>query len=701
MLRDWVQENRLFLLAGLLLLAFLLLVLSTGYFSGYISGYGNLEAISTGFWLMVVGVLALWGALALRQRPITLRQEEGNVSRLQDEEIVQPERARWWMVFAGALLLFLLAESNAEASGLISPPPEGLQLLGFVMGIALVTAGLIGNRWLRPRLGWQEGLFLLGLTLAALGLRFWNLDTNIQHFIDEANFAYDSMRFRDEVTFTEPTLNFKENGPVPVISPHVLGSFSSLFTYMQHLLSGIFGQNLTGFRAFSAITGALTVPALYLLGRSLFDRSTAMLGALILLSLPPHLHFSQLGLNNITDPLFGTLAIAFMVRGELHNRRMDYVLCGVSLGMTQYFYEGGRLLYPALILLWMGKIFLTKSEHRGHILLAALATVLVAMPFFYTLYHANTGSLTPRATYSRIELDQEYFEILEEEGELDTHLRLHAQQTFLVYVHASEMNVTYRMNQPGIVHLLVPHTFYYGDDRPLLLEFLVPFFLMGVAYVAYQWRSPAVAVLLLWVLLTSVGNMQSWESAKTPRYVVVMPALALLTAVGVRVLLDFMFSSKKQFRLVVGIMVVLGLVASVLQANYYFNEHLEDFNQDYRRIEPGLDGMDAVFRSLDFPPGTHIYILGSEAFNTFQAETLLEYHRDDLALWVVMQDNLAPFFTELTREEGDADFAFYIAPRDKETRDLLASYFELSPPQYSPNPDVPQEEQMVLYYVKR
>jgi hypothetical protein len=63
-------------------------------------------------------------------------------------------------------------------------------------------------------------------------------------------------------------------------------------------------------------------------------------------------------LNNIADPLFGTLAFAFIGRGLLHGRRTDFAIGGAMLGLTHYFYEGGRLLYMPLALAWIAACLL-------------------------------------------------------------------------------------------------------------------------------------------------------------------------------------------------------------------------------------------------------------------------------------------------------------------------------------------------------
>jgi 4-amino-4-deoxy-L-arabinose transferase-like glycosyltransferase len=224
-------------------------------------------------------------------------------------------------------------------------------------------------------LGREIALVLL-LTLAALIARFWNLGNDVTVMVDEGHFALGITYF-----WQFPDVNLLE--PMPTSA-----SFPFIFSYGQAILVEIFGRDFQGLRALSAVLGALTIPATYGLARELFARRVAVMAAVLLLALPPHIHYSRLALNNIADPLFGVLALMFLARGLRTRRRLDYVLSGVMLGFTQYFYEGGRILYPALIVGWMGAGFLLwrpKPSPRGLILLV-LTFVIVAMPVYYTLY---------------------------------------------------------------------------------------------------------------------------------------------------------------------------------------------------------------------------------------------------------------------------------------------------------------------------
>jgi hypothetical protein len=201
----------------------------------------------------------------------------------------------------------------------------------------------------------------------------------------------------------------------------------------------VIGRNLAGLRAVSAGSGVMTVLALILLAQELFGRRTALLAAAMLAVYPPHIQFSRLALNNVADPFFGTMALYFMARGintppqpsrlqwlsppqpspllwggrrGRGDIRFNFALAGAMLGLTQYFYEGGRFLLPALVLGWLGFVAVSiilniisaemkrgvnradsssKFDHARLHDLAKAATILllvaaiVGAPVYYTL----------------------------------------------------------------------------------------------------------------------------------------------------------------------------------------------------------------------------------------------------------------------------------------------------------------------------
>jgi 4-amino-4-deoxy-L-arabinose transferase-like glycosyltransferase len=134
----------------------------------------------------------------------------------------------------------------------------------------------------------------------------------------------------------------------------------------------------------------------------LFDRRAGLLAALLLATYPPHIHFSRLALNNIADPLFGVLALALLAAGLRQRSRRALWLGGMALGLTAYFYEGGRLFYPLLTLLWLPALILAYRPPARLLARFGLAALLVAAPVYLTLA-AIGDSPAYRLTESRID----------------------------------------------------------------------------------------------------------------------------------------------------------------------------------------------------------------------------------------------------------------------------------------------------------
>jgi 4-amino-4-deoxy-L-arabinose transferase-like glycosyltransferase len=155
------------------------------------------------------------------------------------------------------------------------------------------------------------------------------------------------------------------------------------------------------------IVGTLGVLAVYGLSRALFDRRVALAAAFVMVGLPLHIHFSRLGLPHIWDTLFGTLTLMFIARGLKTNRRSDWALAGMSLGLTL---EGGRLLFPPVVILWTAVLILTQRkrlrEHGHGFLVCALAAVFISAPVYFSIYSLDSSSAS---RYAESGMSGEYF----------------------------------------------------------------------------------------------------------------------------------------------------------------------------------------------------------------------------------------------------------------------------------------------------
>jgi hypothetical protein len=617
------------------------------------------EAIfERGIQLVLLGVAAMGIALffAVRQRPPMPRAERVRL---------HPTRPNWFLAALGLLMIGAVIESSVhlyqiERLADISHHEQFYLLCG---GGVLLAWGLGGGGLPHrlPRIAWGQLLPVVAITLLGLGLRFWKLDVAFQRFIDEMNFA-------------TVVYYFWGDEHINIFEPIVRG-FPAIYPFLQNETVEIWGRNLYGLRAPSAIFGTLTIPAIYLLGRTLFDHPTGLLGAFLLAVYPVHIQWSRLGMNNIADPFFGTLALAFLARGMRFNNRRDYAIAGVCLGMTQYFYEGGRLVFPGLVAGWIGfGLLVGYSRRRIHGLLITIAAALViAAPIYFTLEEMDLPLTSRMDTVSQ-------HDILLEEFQRTGDWRVYEP----------------KMKEAARLYVNIPEytVFYYGGYTGLMLVFMLPAFLLGLSFVIWRFYTPAV-VLLGWVVLTTAGNVYMADKPITARYVVLLPALALLMAVGIRQLLPMLLPPRTSPRFQYAWMLLVAGMLGLLQLHYYFGEHLDIFNQQIRQHRTA-DGEDALFRSQEFPPGTHIYMIGEPTvLDEGYGKGMLSFLADELTLRVLKPEDVDEEWVS-TLPVG-IDYAFYIMPDDRETWQLLSSHFYLEGPSYSPY-GVPEDKELVLYY---
>ncbi len=630
------------------------------------------------FWgwvLLALGGVVLW--LALRRSGDSLLEAD---SPAESRPIPGLRLIHWLALSAGLILLCLFMQMQRPpfmswhfGMGWPLEISYHLQFMTFAGGLLLFVWGVGGGlstAWLRRREVW----IVAGITLLALVLRLIAAGETIRGLIDELNTVA-------EVLALQQFPDVKLLWPMTGISP-----FPWFFAYGQYLSVEIMGNTLAGLRGASAVTGALAVPAAYLLARSLFDRRTAVIAALLLATFPPHLHFSRLALLNIADSLFGVAAVGLLLHGFRRGGRMPFILAGVCLGLTQYFYEGGRLFFPLFLVLILGWLVVTGQRRLIHwrgLGLSLLVAVVTSIPLYYT-WLVIDAPLAGRMGDAGLGLD--YWRTFLLSGAEDGWLGIQLDQVrraFLVYVGMPETSV------------------FYGGQTALILPMVVPFFLLGLTFTLFRPRRPAF-ILVLWVIGTSLGNgLLMLNSAATTRYLGVMPILMVLTAAGVRYGLPLLFptdSIRLAFRRVNYRTALVGLVAilAVGQAIYYFGPHLSYFNWQFRAARPVLDVDDAVLRAAELPAGTHVILIPSYYFDLGYAGEFLHFLTPDKQLTTIMNIDLTEDW--LRDLPAGVDYAFFIDPQDHTTYQLIDRVFHLEAPVYSPHAVVPDDDQFIMIY---
>jgi hypothetical protein len=419
----------------------------------------------------------------------------------------------------------------------------GLAVAGSVNRVERASAadeapGTAGRRWHLDR--WDVAISL-ALFVLALGLRAWQMSQFPNTYSGDEGSAG---------LFAVELLDGKANNLFG------LGwfSFPALYFTVQSAAIALLGQRVEAVRLTSAVAGALTVVAVYWLGRAMFDRTTAVLAALYLAASHYHIHMSRIALNNVWDGLFGTLAILGLWYGWKTGRRAGFILCGLALGLGQYFYVSIRPL-PILFLIWAAGAFLAQRAQfrdRFHgLVLAALIALIVFLPL--GLYFVDKPDEF-QAPMNRVTIFGPWLE-----GQLAGGDRTTAD---IILDNATNGLL-------GFTH--EPLRLLYNPGSPLLLAGAALLFLLGVLWALLNFDL-RYFLLFLPLLAVIASNAVSQDSPASQRYILAMPLVALFVALPLGQALIWLRAQYPRARaaVVVVAFVLLALVA-VVDVNYYFN----------------------------------------------------------------------------------------------------------------------------------
>ncbi|MBN1201359.1 MAG: glycosyltransferase family 39 protein [Anaerolineae bacterium] len=323
---------------------------------------------------------------------------------------------------------------------------------------------------------------------------------------DEASFAIQAVAIKNDLHWR--------------INPFEYGVWHH--PYLYHILIAIsielFGQTIAAARLASAILGALTVPAVYLMGRRLFDRRVGLVAAIFMAAYPLHVQFSRTGINQVGDPLFTALTFAFLTRALRDNDHMEAALAGLALGLSQYFYSAARIV-PFLMLVYVGLYALRDwrvlRRRAGVLLVMACVAWVVTFPNTYAVLEDGARSISPRLAQVSIWETGDVSAAASRGHQLEYWGR-QIQRSFMAYVQTHD------------------ESDFYGRYNPVLGWCAGVPFIIGLMIALRRWRDPRFSILVIWVVATAIlGGVLLIDPPHYSRYISVTPGLAVLVALGV------------------------------------------------------------------------------------------------------------------------------------------------------------------------
>ncbi|MEM7114055.1 MAG: glycosyltransferase family 39 protein [Chloroflexota bacterium] len=206
------------------------------------------------------------------------------------------------------------------------------------------------------------------LILATLFRLLWLADIPTGFYVDEASTGYDAYAI---------LLTGKDQyGEFLPVFARTFGAYNeSLYRFITVIPVWLFGLTEFSVRLPAAIFGILTVPAIYLLAKELFDKNVALLAAFLMAISPWHIPFSRVGFRAILLPFFVCWGLYFFFRGRQKPRYLLYSATAFAIGL--YTYASARVFIPLFLL---PLVFLYRNDLKGkktHLLWAAGIFALV------------------------------------------------------------------------------------------------------------------------------------------------------------------------------------------------------------------------------------------------------------------------------------------------------------------------------------
>lgn len=416
-----------------------------------------------------------------------------------------------------------------------------------------------------PSSSWIR-LGLLAIILLAFLLRTWDLDRLPPGlFFDEAYNAIDAVQVIEGVA--RPIFFAGNNGREPI------------FIYLQSLAVALFGASSYSLRIVAAFAGVLTVPVIAVLTQRLLSwttfapssnfhqrlaplAQTALVAAAALTVSYWHVSLSRLGFRAILLPLFSALMVYFLARAWQENRRRNFILAGVWLGLAQYTYISARLL-PVVLTGFVAFELLLSLRRRTtsdkdastatrlvNVGLMAGVALLVAAPLLWTFWQqpelvtARTGDVSIFVAES-----------LTAPGAPMERLAGNLGSMAGAFFVSGDLNP--RHNLP---------------NRPINDAVLAVLFAAGVVAALASLQRPALHLTLLWFVVMLTPSIFSLESPHWLRMVGALPPLAILYATGAQAIASALARWVKPAHALASILAAVILFSGASTANSYFNQ---------------------------------------------------------------------------------------------------------------------------------
>ncbi len=348
-------------------------------------------------------------------------------------------------------------------------------------------------------------------------------------------------------------------------NPFITGwySFPSMYYFIQSFGIALLGQTTIGLRITAALVGTMTVTALFLVMRAMFNDRAALTASLLLAFSNYHIHFSRLGLNNIWDGLSWLLTLGLLWWAWNHERRAAFAAAGLFLGLSQYFYVSARGLFIA-VPFWLLIVSLQDPKRFRRcipdIFLMGISMLVVFLPlaWFYINEPAEFQAPMQRVTILGNWLGNEM---------------VRTNQSML-----QVLATQFIASLNGLTVAPFRHA-WYESGYPLLRPASAVLFYLGSGLLVIRWKDTRLSLTAVWLGTIIITGALSTDPPAAQRYVAAAPACFMVIGYGIDKTICFLERLIPQWKKAVSIFsLVLVLITGMEDAGFYFYEYSPNSN---------------------------------------------------------------------------------------------------------------------------
>jgi hypothetical protein len=382
----------------------------------------------------------------------------------------------------------------------------------------------------------------------------------------------------------------------------------------------IFGKNFFAIKMMSAITGILSIMALYMLAREWFGSEIALIASGFLVAYPYHIQFSRIGVDNIFDSLMAPLVIWLIFRAVRIKSLPSYLLAGIASGLTIYTYVGTRLVL-AMAIGTIAYIAITQKNY------------LKTNPLQLGTYLAGlTVTISPITTFflKRPELFMTRFgqESIFFNGWLSA-------QTERIGLRAWEIVLNQFLRTASVFFAQNAYSNFLNFDRPYLTFLGAIFFLIGLAVAFRHFFDQRYFILQMWFWsILILGGALTMNPPAHTRLIMTIPATGIFIALGASQVSKVLLRMKLKQRWIYGLNFLLIFTLAYQNLSFYFGTYyqeryfkdasaelgmetglqLQNLGEDYDYYLFGLPRVFARFPSTEFlAPNNPKYDVNTES----------------------------------------------------------------------------------------